>query len=168
MEHIWERIIRKFLFSARKVDNMTSKIEIFVKIWPLMWSFSTFLGVKKVVFWTFSKLLRSSLRIVRALFLELKNSDFWSSFDQLLVKSFLTIFGEKKPCSRQSKSCFRVVQEVFGHCLCSWLPSFGFIFSSKLSLIIYLPSINFSFGVPRSHTKHRQGFLWLVALLHNT
>ena len=52
---------------------MTSKNLFFVKIWPMIWSFSTILGVKKVDFWTFSKLFWRSFRSVWAFILDLED-----------------------------------------------------------------------------------------------
>ena len=87
----------------------------------------------------------------------LENRDFWSKFDHFET-SFWTIFGVKKVL-------FPVFSKVFWSCSGSaWavflieMSSFGYTFSYKVFFHTSL-SQNFSFGVPRSPIKHRQGLL---------
>ena len=93
---------------------------------------------------------------------DLENRDFWSKFYHFET-SFWTIFGVKKVL-------FPVFSKVFWSCSGSaWavflieMSSFGYTFSYKVFFHTSL-SQNFSFGVPRSPIKHRQGFPALLVV----
>ena len=119
---------------------MTHKIEIFGQNFAhfccFHGSFLTIFWVKQVVFWTFSKLFRSCLGSVWALFSTLKcpllgvfsarKIDKWPRKSRFWVKILPTLAvlrghfwpfsGLKKSFSGLFQSCFGVVWEVFGHC----------------------------------------------------
>ena len=59
-------------FQLERLINDLENLDFMSKFGPMVWSFSTILGVKKVDFWTFSKLFWCSFRSVWALFLDLE------------------------------------------------------------------------------------------------
>ena len=78
LESVWAlfffylKVLPFWVLLAQKFDKLPQKTKIPFKNWLILGVILTVLWVKKVVFWTFSKYFRCSLRWVSELFLTLK------------------------------------------------------------------------------------------------